>query len=186
MKIAALLSTTVLVSLLLSGCSESTPDTRAADTKAIKDVETQWNQDFASKDAEKLAAHYTDDAVVIMPGAAAISTKVSIRRALIDMAKDPALSVKFESSRTEVAKSGDLAFTEGSYTSAMTDPHSGKVMNDRGSYVTTYRKQADKSWKAVADILTSEVPPVASAPAPAAHGKEKPKSKPKAKAKGRK
>ena len=185
MKIAALLSTTILVSLLLTGCSESAPDTRAADAKAIKDVETQWNQDFAAKDAEKLAGHYTDDAVLIVPGAPAISTKVAIRRELIDMAKDPALSVKFESSRTEVARSGDLAFTEGSYTSTMTDPHSGKVMNDRGSYVTTYRKQADKSWKAVADILTSEVP-AASAPAPAAHAKEKPKAKAKGKAKGRK
>jgi ketosteroid isomerase-like protein len=33
--------------------------------------------------------------------------------------------------------------------------------------VTTYRKQADGSWKAVADIATSEVPPPMPAPAAA-------------------
>jgi uncharacterized protein (TIGR02246 family) len=184
MKTAALLSTTILVSLLLSGCSESAPDARAADAKAIKDLETQWNQDFAAKDAEKLAAHYADDGILMQPGMPAISTKVAIRRALIDMVADPALALKFEATRVEVAKSGDLAFTQGSYALTMTDPRSKQVVNDRGSYVTTYRKQADKSWKAVADIVTSEVPPAVAAPAP--HVREKPKAKAKGKSKGRK
>jgi hypothetical protein len=45
---------------------------------------------------------------------------------------------------------------------AMTDPQTRQVINDHGSYVTTYRKQPDGTWKAVADIATSEVPPPAS------------------------
>jgi hypothetical protein len=44
---------------------------------------------------------------------------------------------------------------------AMTDPQRKQVINDHGSYVTTYRKQPDGAWKAVADIATSEVPPPA-------------------------
>jgi ketosteroid isomerase-like protein len=80
------------------------------------------------------------------------------------MVADPALSLKFQASHVEVAKSGDVAFTRGSYTMTMTDPNSKQVVNDRGSYVTTYRKQADGSWKAVSDIATSEVPPPMPAP----------------------
>jgi ketosteroid isomerase-like protein len=86
---------------------------------------------------------------------------------------DPALSLKFQASKVEVAKSGDVAYTLGSYTMAMTDPQTKHVGNDHGSYVTTYRKQADGTWKAVADITTSEVPPPAPAPAPAARRRTK-------------
>ncbi len=41
----------------------------------------------------------------------------------------------------------------------MTNPATKQPLSDHGSYVTTYAKQADGSWKAVADIATSEVPP---------------------------
>jgi ketosteroid isomerase-like protein len=66
-----------------------------------------------------------------------------------------------------VAKSGDVAYTQGSYTMVMTDPQTKQVINDHGSYVTTYRKQPDGTWKAVADIATSEVPPPVPPPTPA-------------------
>ena len=75
------------------------------------------------------------------------------------MTADPAVSLKFQANKVDVASSGDLAFTQGTYTLTMTDPHTGKVINDHGSFVTTYRKQSDGSWKAVADIATSDVPP---------------------------
>jgi hypothetical protein len=48
----------------------------------------------------------------------------------------------------------------------MTDPQTRQVINDHGSYVTTYRKQPDGAWKAVADMATSEVPTPAPPPAP--------------------
>jgi uncharacterized protein (TIGR02246 family) len=147
--------------LLLAGCAQAPPDTRETDTKALKDLETQWNQDFVSKDLEKLAAHYADDAVLMAPGMPSSSGKDAIRKTLKDMVSDAAMSLKFQSSKVEVAKGGDVGYTQGSYTMTMTDPHSKQVINDHGSYVTTYRKQPDGSWKAVADIATSEVPPPA-------------------------
>jgi hypothetical protein len=42
----------------------------------------------------------------------------------------------------------------------VTDEATHRVINDHGSYVTTYRKQPDGSWKAESDIATSEVPPM--------------------------
>ncbi|MBZ5619394.1 MAG: SgcJ/EcaC family oxidoreductase [Acidobacteriia bacterium] len=159
-----------LMALLLTGCSQTSPDTREADAKALRDNETQWNQDFASKDVDKLIAHYADNAVLMVPGMPASSGKDAIRKTLTEMLADPALSLKFQSSRVETAKSGDIAYTQGTYTMTMTDPNSKQVVNDHGSYVTTYSKQPDGSWKAVADIATSEVPPAAP-PSPAAKKK---------------
>ena len=165
----------VAAALLLAGCNEAAApaavDTAAA-AQTLKDNEAQWNQDFASKDAGKMAAHYADDAVLMSPGMPPSSGKDAIRKTLDEMVKDPALSLKFQASHVEVAKGGDIGFTQGSYTMTMTDPGSKQVIHDHGSYVTTYRKQADGTWKAVSDIASSEspmaAPPVTtSAPAPA-------------------
>src|SRR5438093_7499939 len=167
MKSFAALCGAVALALVLMGCNPAAPpDTRDADVKALKDNETQWNQDYVSKDADKLVAHYADDAILMAPGMPASSGKDAIRKALQQMIADPALSLKFQPSKVEVAKSGDVAYTQGSYTLTVTDPHSKQVINDHGSYVTTYRKQSD-GWKAVADIATSEVP-TATPPPPTA------------------
>jgi len=130
----------------------------SAAVKALKEDEPQWNKDFAVRDVEKLVAHYTDDAVLMGPGSAAATGKEAIRAALQGMVSDPALSLKFAASRVDVSKSGDMAYAQGAYTLPMTDAASKKVVSDKGSYVTVYKKVGG-SWKAVQDIASSENPP---------------------------
>lgn len=155
-----------MAALMMFGC-QAAPDTHDADVKALQQNEAQWNQDFVAKDATRLAAHYADDAVLMVPGMPAVTGKEAIQSAFQQMAADPAFTLRFQASRIEVAKSGDVAFTRGTYTMTMTDPQTKQKMDDHGSYVTGYRKQVDGSWKAEADIATSEVPPPAP-PAPTA------------------
>jgi uncharacterized protein (TIGR02246 family) len=164
-QFSALCSMTV-IALMAIACNQPA-DTHDADATAIRNNEAQWNQDWAAKDAAKVAAYYADDAVVMAPGTPAATGKEAITGELKQMLADPALSLQFKTARVEVAKSGDLAVTQGSYVLAMTDPQSKQVIHDHGSYVTTWRKQADGSWKAVEDIASSEVPPPAPPTAPA-------------------
>ncbi len=152
------------MALLLTGCNQAIPDTREADTKTIKDGEEQWNKDYAAKDVEKVMSHFADNAVLMTPFAPPNSGKDAIRKALTPLIGDPAFSLKFSPVRVEVAKSGDVGYTQGSYRLTVTDPGAKQPIQDHGSYVTTYAKQADGSWKAVADIATSEVPPPAPPP----------------------
>ena len=168
MRMMALVCAAV-VGLSLAGCNTQKPDTHDADVKALSDDETQWNADWASKDAAKIAAHYAEDAVLMAPAMEALNAKGAITGTLKQMLADPALSLTFQASKVDV--SGDLGYTQGSYKMTMTDPASHKVMNDHGTYVTTYRRQTDGSWKAVADIASSSVPPPA--PAPSAEKKKK-------------
>jgi uncharacterized protein (TIGR02246 family) len=151
-----------------TGCNATPPDTHDADVKAIKDNEVQWNADWAAKDVDKLMAHYADDVFFVTAGAPAVTTKDALRAAFKGMVADPALSLKFQASRVEVAKSGDVGYTMGTYTLTVTDPVSKQPVNDNGSYVTTYRKGADGSWKSVADVAVSAVPPPVAAPPPSA------------------
>jgi uncharacterized protein (TIGR02246 family) len=153
-----------LLALSISGCNQAPPappDTHAADLKAISDTEAQWSQATAANDVEKAIAYYADDAVLIVPGREAVQGKDAIGAALRAMSKDPDFSLHFRTSKADVAKSGELGYTWGTYELTVTDSATHKVIHDNGSYVTTYRKQADGSWKAEADIASSAVPPVA-------------------------
>ena len=160
--------------LVLTSCSPSpvVTDTSAV-VQALKDNEIQWNKDFEAKDLDKLLAHYGDDAVLISPTKPLASGRDAIRTAIKDMLADPGLSLKFQTTRVDVSKSGDLAYTQGSYNMAMTDPNTKKPITDKGSYVTVYKKQVD-GWKAVTDIASSEVPPPAVAVAPKKAGRHPP------------
>jgi ketosteroid isomerase-like protein len=41
----------------------------------------------------------------------------------------------------------------------MTNPKTKKPMDDKGSYLTIFKKQADGNWKAIEDTNTSEMAP---------------------------
>jgi uncharacterized protein (TIGR02246 family) len=151
--------------LLLAGCNTAPPPpaTPAVDISAekakIRDLETAWAKDAAAKDLDKSLANYADDAVLMMPGMAAAKTKDAVRAGLKGMLDDPNLKIAFSADRIEVSASGDLATTEGSYTLTMTNPKTKKPVEDKGIYLTVYKKQADGNWKAIEDTTSSEVPP---------------------------
>jgi uncharacterized protein (TIGR02246 family) len=187
MKRFATLSAAIAISWTLVACNSQPADTHAADVKAIQDTETQWVKDYAAKDTPKIVAHYADDAVLMAPGMPSSHGITAISASIKQLVADAALDIKFQSSKIEVAKSGDIGYTQGIYTMIVTDPVSKKVIHDHGSYVTTYRKQPDGTWKAVADISTSEIPPPASSASSAAKRKTgaKPSARPSSKSKGK-
>jgi len=160
MKRFAALCSTVAILWMVIACNQPA-DTRDADVKAIKDLETQWNKDWAGKDPAKLMTYYADDAILIAPGGPPDAGTEQIRKGLEQMVSDPTLSLKFQASKVEAAKSGDIAYTEGAYTLDLTDPGSQQMIHDHGNYATTYRKQPDGSWKAVVDIASTGVAPMA-------------------------
>ena len=182
MKRLATVTLATAIAFSLIACSSQPADTHAADVKAIQDIETQWNQDYAARDTSKILAHYADDAVLMTPGMPSAHGMTDVSAAIKQMVADPALALKFQSSKIEVAKSGDIGYTQGIYTMIAIDPVTKQIVHDHGSYVTTYRKQPDGTWKAVVDIATSEVPPPM---APTAGAKHKSAAKSTTKAAGK-
>jgi uncharacterized protein (TIGR02246 family) len=158
------LTVIALVVLLVAavGCSNTpttpapAPDTRAADVEAVKQVEAAWNKDYASKDAGKLASYFTEDASGLYPGAPTLKGREAIKASLAPLAADPNFSLTFQSDRAMASKGGDMVYTQGTYTMTVTDPKSKKPVTDKGKYLTIFVKQADGSWKAVADVSNSD------------------------------
>jgi uncharacterized protein (TIGR02246 family) len=139
----------------------------AADTKieqALRDLDAKWSAAAGAKDLDKTVSYYSEDAVVMPPNAPSATTRETIRSAWKEMLTTPSAAISWKTTKVEVAKSGDLACLSGTYELAMNDG-SGKPVNERGKYVEVWQKQADGTWKVVADIWNSDLP--ANAPAPA-------------------
>ena len=128
--------------------------------QAIRDNEARWNQEFQKRDLDATVAHYADDATMVAPGFGAFRGREAIRAALEQMLADPAFSLRFRTSRVEIAKAGDVAWSEGSYTVTGTDPGTKKPLTSGGSYVTVYRLEAG-AWKAASDIASPGPEPAA-------------------------
>jgi len=154
-----LLQTGLLATVVfMGGCMPPPPaDTRDADIKAVKETEAQWVKDANSKDVEKWVNHYSADASLLFPNAPILNGSGPIREALKPFMADPNFSLNFSSNRVEAAKSGDLVVTQGTYKMTFSGPGNEKLTDD-GKYITVFRKQVDGTWKAVQDMLNSDLP----------------------------
>jgi uncharacterized protein (TIGR02246 family) len=154
-----------VVALALTGCQQyGAKDNAAGGTAAMNGAaeggdasaavaaaEADMLAAFKAKDAAKLTSHYASDAVLAVPERT-VKGSDAIAKANAEDLKDPAFALDFTNERTDA--SGDLAYTTGSFKVTYTDSKTKKVVNGQGTYVTVFKKQADGSWKAVADIAT--------------------------------
>jgi uncharacterized protein (TIGR02246 family) len=153
---------TILVACLIcvmTACTPSSiPDTRQADVQAVKTLEAAWSKDAALKDPAKFASYYATDAVGLFPNSAPVTGQDKIQAVIAGMMADPNFALSFQGTQAEPAKGGDLVYTLGTYSLTMSDPKDKHAVTNRGKYMTVYRKQADGTWKAVADAINSDMP----------------------------
>jgi uncharacterized protein (TIGR02246 family) len=160
------------LAVILASCEKpAPPDTREADAKAIRELEDNWSKVMGARDAAKFVTYYAADASAFFPGAPAMHGTDAILKGLRTAFEDPNFSSSFKTSRVHVARSGDLACSEGTFEQTVTDPASKKKVAEKGNYVTCWTKQPGAGWKAISDMAMVEP----SAPPPAARKAAKPK-----------
>ena len=146
--------------LALAACTQAPPpaaDTREADAKNIRDVEAGMLKAWTAKDADTLATFYADNASVMNPNMPVLTGSAAIKAGAKDMLAG-LLTINFGATKVEVSKASDFGYSQGTYSLTMTDPKTKKAVAENGKYVTVYQKQADGSWKAVADIYNADAP----------------------------
>ena len=156
-----LVAASAVTLLGLAACKPSTNTSSIAN--AIRADETQWNADYAARDASKIAGHYASDAVLMNPGADAVEGQQAAQSAIADALKDPNFTLTFAPNRVDVSSDGDMAYSQGHFTFTQSDPTHHARATQTGSYVTVYKKQSDGSWKSVADIASPGAPMAAMA-----------------------
>jgi len=147
---------------ILSSCGAApqqaaTPaDTRAQDEAAIRAAAQEWGKTIKAKDLDATLSFYADDAW-INPENAPIAKTADQRRAVwATFFAMPGLSDMIgDTTRVEVARSGDLAAEYGIFSATMNDKKGKPVMLTE-KYVVTWKKQGDGKWKAIADIWNTD------------------------------
>lgn len=146
--------------LALPACQQTPPpqppDTRAADEAAIRAAEAAQIKAVAALDAAGAVSVYTDDVVAMDAESPTIQGKENMRQWFENFFKD---KPQFSGSTTkvEVARSGDLAYSMGTGKMTVT-PKKGKPVESGLKYVSVWKKQADGSWKIIVDTMIPNPP----------------------------
>jgi uncharacterized protein (TIGR02246 family) len=161
---------TLFVMGFVAGCSDSgtktpaqPPDTRAADETAIRAAVVDWSKAAQAKDVNKAISFYADDAMQFIDRGPVVKGKDNIRIGWEKMLTMPGPGLTFATTGVEVARSGDVAYDFGTY-DFPTQDSKGRIVDEKGKYLTVWKKQADGSWKVAADIDNRDAAP---APQPA-------------------
>jgi len=158
MKNIVLLSTGLALALALSACDRPAAsgngataiEASAADTDAVKQMETAFLAALEAKDVAAVKANYAPDAVMVLPQQAPMKGIAAISADYDKFAADPV--AKFDATNESTVVGGDMAYSQGTYTVTYTNPKTKAVENGQGYYIVVYKKQDDGSWKIVQDV----------------------------------
>jgi len=147
---------------VLTGCG-STPqpaaapvDTRVQDEAAIRATAQEWGKAVTARNLDETLSYYADDAWVHPQNAPIAKTADERRRVWSAFFATPGLSdMEGNTTRVEVARSGDLAVEYGTFAMTMNDKK-GKPSTVNEKSVVTWKRQADGKWKAIADIWNAD------------------------------
>ena len=145
-------STVVLCSALLA----STSFAQSSTAKKILALDKQWSDAAYGHDLAKTMSFYAKDAVILPPNSPICKTTKDKTACWAPMC-DKSAEVTCSATKDEVAKSGDMAYTYGTYKLVMPDGKGG-MMNDKGKFVEIWKKQANGAWKCAVDTFNSDLP----------------------------
>ena len=142
----------IVIPLLLDGCTASAQyDSVDQYKQEIMDTELAFSDMAGEKGIEEAFLNFAAEDAVIMRSDSLISGRREIARFFGDQRvplKDELLVWKPDF--VDVAASGELGYTYGSYTFSYTDS-SGERIESKGIFHTVWKKQSDGSWKFVWD-----------------------------------
>ncbi|MEK7404968.1 MAG: DUF4440 domain-containing protein [Acidobacteriota bacterium] len=147
-----------LVLLTLACFSPAPSDSRAADEAAIRQADEASLKAIAAQQLDATVSFYDEGASISIPNAPIVTGREEIRKAWTQMFAAPGFALRPQTTKVEVARSGDLAYVQGTYESTANDPK-GAPVTDRGKFVVVWKKQADGAWRVAADIWNSDRAP---------------------------
>ncbi len=130
----------------------------------MRKLDDEWSKAAGAKDLEKTVSFYSDDTQILPPNSPVLQGKDAARAMWKSMFAVPGFGGGWKATKVEVAQSGDLGWTTGPYEITEVDAK-GKPMTDKGKYLAVWKKQADGSWKCVADMFNTDLPPASAPPA---------------------
>jgi uncharacterized protein (TIGR02246 family) len=131
-----------------------------ADEAAIRAQTASWEKAYNGGDAKAVAAQYAEDALLLPPGAPAVSGRAAILEYFTkDIAGSKAAGVVFViTPKTDVGVSGDMGWESGTYKATA----KGAVV-ETGKFLSVSRKK-DGKWLYIRDTWNADAPPAPPTP----------------------
>jgi len=150
----AVLSMAVAFSVLVPASSALAAD-MDAQAKALAKLDDDWSKAAATKDADRVASFYAEDAIAYPPNEAVAIGRPAAKKVWAAYFSDPTFTISWKADHAGVSKSGDLGFTAGAYEDSYRGTD-GKVVTEKGKFLCTWKKQKDGTWKAIHDMWNSD------------------------------
>jgi ketosteroid isomerase-like protein len=126
-----------------------------ANAKALAKLDDDWSKAAAARDADRVASFYAEDAIAYPPQEPIAIGRAAAKKVWAAYFADKTFTISWKTVHAEVAKSGDLGYTTGTYEASFKGPD-GKQVSEKGKYVCTWRKQKGGTWKAIHDIWNAD------------------------------
>jgi uncharacterized protein (TIGR02246 family) len=120
-------------------------------------ADTEFDAAVAAKGIDAWVAAFAEDGQMFVSGTP-VKGRDAIRELMAPSFSTAGYSLRWKPVAAEIAASGDLGYTYGTYESSSPGPD-GKTISRTGMYVTIWKKQADGSWKAAVDLGSAAPPP---------------------------
>jgi ketosteroid isomerase-like protein len=143
-----------LVVVLLS-CREASTESALAE---LRIADSLVSAAIAAKDAERTAAFYAVDAVLLPIAEPIVEGRAAIQEEWRHTFGIPGFSNTVRLVASDVSSAGDLGYTRGTYASPMLGPD-GKQVVERGKWVSVWKRDASGNWRIVLDISNTDAPP---------------------------
>jgi ketosteroid isomerase-like protein len=139
----------LIAALMLASCApqKSAHDT-ASDMASLTSTASGWEKAYNEKNADEVAALYSEDAQLLPPGAALVSGRAGIRDFWAKDIASTGMPVTIKSDASDGG--GDWAWRSGTWSSQ--DP-SGRAVT--GKYVEVWHRTAD-GWRIHRDIWNAD------------------------------
>jgi ketosteroid isomerase-like protein len=144
----------IILSLFLFASCKSKIDIEQ-EQEALLQTDIEFAQTSVERGAvEAFYQYLTDDALQLPNNAEPVMGRDIIRES---MQKAPEVLLTWKPQKAEVARSGDLGYTWGTYEVKSQGPNGEEIIR-YGKYLNIWKKQADGKWKVSVDMGNSSPP----------------------------
>jgi ketosteroid isomerase-like protein len=128
-----------------------------ADGNTLRQLEADFMKATAERGSQGYMSFYADDAAELPNGEDMLQGKENIAKTM-GFLDDKNNHLTWAPVRADMAASGDLGYTYGTYEFRSKDKD-GKPTVEHGKYASIWKKQKDGSWKVVMDMGNSSPSP---------------------------
>jgi ketosteroid isomerase-like protein len=143
--------------LALLGCAQKAPESAGSDIEAVNTIAAGWEKAYNEKNADAVAALYSEDAQLLPPGAAVVNGHAAIKDFWANDIATGWGQITITSDAGGTA--GEWAWRAGAFSVQVTPVVTGK-------YVEVWHKTAD-GWRLHRDIWNSDAAPTTAEAPPA-------------------